>query len=69
MVGKVNVNGKDINAIIIEVNAVEPEKYRNSLIETLKGAAIASASECCELNGSDVWNVLDIIQATLPDEE
>jgi len=69
MVGKVTVGGKDIHAIVLEIGVVGAGLYRNSLIETLKAAALASINDDCELDSADVWNVLDIIQATLPDEE
>lgn len=66
MVGKVKVGGKDIHAIIIDCHEDSVPMYRNSLIETLK---IAALNDECDLEGGDVYNVLDIIQATLPEEE
>ena len=65
MVDKIKIGGRDINAIIIEA-PIDPSEYRNSLFNTLKVAVLNSQ---CELNGPDIWNVLDIIQATLPDEK
>ena len=66
MVGKVKVGGKDVHAIIIDCHEDSVPMYRNSLIETLK---VASINPECELKGTDVYTVLDVIQATLPEEE
>lgn len=66
MVDKVKVGGKDIHAIIIECEKESVPMYRNALIETLKVAAI---NEQCDLKGGDVYTVLDVIQATLPEQK
>lgn len=66
MIDKVKVGGKDIHAIIIECEKESVPMYRNALIETLK---VASLNQECDLEGTDVYTVLDLIQATLPEEK
>lgn len=66
MLENVNVGGKNIHAIIIECEKENVPMYRNALIETLK---VASLNPECELEGTDVCSVLDLIQATLPEEK
>lgn len=66
MVDNVKVGGKDIHAIIIECEKESVPMYRNALIETLK---VASLNRDNDLEGADVCTVLDMIQATLPEEE
>lgn len=66
MVDKVKVGGKDIHAIIIECEKESVPMYRNALIETLK---VASLNPECNLEGPNVYTVLDVIQATLPEQK
>lgn len=65
MIGKVPVGGRVIDAIIIDTGCIEACEYRRSLIDVLK-AAVTHPDKVIEYE--DVWNVLDIIQATLPEK-
>lgn len=66
MIDNVKVGGKDIHAIIIECEKESVPMYRNALIETLK---VASLNPDNDLEGTDVYTVLNLIQATLPEEK
>lgn len=65
MVGDVIMNGRMFNAIVIEP-ATDVRQYRESLINALK---VAVLNPQCELEGPDIYNILDIIEATLPEEK
>lgn len=63
--GKVQVGGRMVDAIIIDASCIEAHEYRNSLMEVLK-AAVTHPDKI--IGSEDVWNVLNIIQATMPDK-
>ncbi len=65
MVGDVIMNGRMFNAIVIEP-ATDARQYRKSLINVLK---VAVLNPQCELEGPDIYNILDIIEATLPEKK
>lgn len=60
MVGEVIMNGRIFNAIVIEPT-VDVCEYRRSLINTLK---VAVLNPQCDLENEDIYNILDIIEAT-----
>ena len=65
MVGDVIMNGRMFYAIVIEP-ATDARQYRKSLINALK---VAVLNPQCELEAHDIYNILDIIEATLPEEK
>lgn len=66
MVGEVIMNGRIFTAIVIEVGAIQPKDYKKALIKTLKEAVL---SPCLSLDGPDIWNIVDLIEACDPVEK
>ena len=60
MVGEVIMNGRIFYAIVIEPT-IDAHEYRKSLINVLKVAVLNSQ---CDLENEDIYNILDIIEAT-----
>lgn len=66
MVGEVIMNGRKFEAIVIEVEAVQAKDYKKALIKTLKEAVL---SPCLTLEGPEIWNIVDLIEACDPIEK
>lgn len=66
MVGEVIMNGRKFEAIVIEVGAIQAKDYKKALIKTLKEAVL---SPCLTLEGPEIWDIVDLIEACDPVEK
>lgn len=66
MVGEVIMNGRIFTAIVIEVGAIQAKDYKKALIKTLKEAVL---SPCLTLEGPEIWDIVDLIEACDPLEK